>query len=103
MLAKLDIFPIEIGIILTGAIEDGFLFPASSLDIDIDQVRSDIITATSGAFNLACNVQWFAKEIRLPCFQKQVQKHYQLLLKQELLTTQRLLCSFHVLMHVHWP
>ena len=62
MLAKLDIFPIEIGIILTGAIEDGFLFPASSLDIDIDQVRSDIITATSGAFNLACNVQWFAKE-----------------------------------------
>ncbi len=60
MLAKLDINPIEIGIILTGAIEDGFFFPASSLNINLDQFRTDIITATSGAFNLACNVRWFS-------------------------------------------
>ena len=62
MLAKLDINPIEIGIILTGAIEDGFFFPASSLNIDLDQTRTDIITATSGAFNLACNVRWFSEQ-----------------------------------------
>ena len=62
MLAKLDINPIEIGIILTGAIEDGFFFPASALNIDLDQVRTDIITATSGAFNLACNVRWFSEQ-----------------------------------------
>ena len=62
MLAKLDINPIEIGIILTGAIEDGFFFPASALNIDLDQTRTDIITATSGAFNLACNVRWFTEQ-----------------------------------------
>ena len=62
MLAKLDINPIEIGIILTGAIEDGFFFPASALNIDLDQTRTDIITATSGAFNLACNVRWFSEQ-----------------------------------------
>ena len=62
MLAKLDINPIEIGIILTGAIEEGFFFPASALNIDLDQVRTDIITATSGAFNLACNVRWFSEQ-----------------------------------------
>jgi large subunit ribosomal protein L10 len=62
MLAKLDINPIEIGIILTGAIEEGFFFPASALNIDLDQVRTDIITATSGAFNLACNMRWFSEQ-----------------------------------------
>ena len=62
MLSKLDINPIEIGIILTGAIEDGFLFEADSLDLDTDGLRSDIITATSGAFNLACNIRWFSSQ-----------------------------------------
>ena len=62
MLSKLDINPIEIGIILTGAIEDGFLFEADSLDLDTDGFRSDIITATSGAFNLACNIRWFSSQ-----------------------------------------
>ena len=62
MLSKLDINPIEIGIILTGAIEDGFLFEADSLELDTDGLRSDIVTATSGAFNLACNIRWFSSQ-----------------------------------------
>ena len=62
MLAKLGINPIEIGIILTGAIEDGFLFEADSLNLDTDGFRTDIITATSGAFNLACNIRWFSSQ-----------------------------------------
>ena len=62
MLSKLDINPIEIGIILTGAIEDGFLFEVDSLDLDTDGLRSDIITATSGAFNLACNIRCFSSQ-----------------------------------------
>jgi len=62
MLSKLDINPIEIGIILTGAIEDGFLFEADSLNLDTDGFRTDIITATSGAFNLACNIRWFSSQ-----------------------------------------
>ncbi|HIE63656.1 MAG TPA: 50S ribosomal protein L10 [Candidatus Poseidoniales archaeon] len=60
MLAKLDIFPIEIGLILTGAIEDDFLFPASALNLDFKKFEADLIQATSGAFNLACNVTWFS-------------------------------------------
>ena len=60
MLAKLDIFPIEIGLILTGAIEDDFLFLASALNLDFEKFEADLIQATSGAFNLACNVTWFS-------------------------------------------
>ena len=60
MLAKLGITPIEIGLILTGAIEGGLVFPASSLNIDLDGFKSNVISATSGAFNLACNTRWFS-------------------------------------------
>ncbi|MED5159324.1 MAG: 50S ribosomal protein L10, partial [Candidatus Thermoplasmatota archaeon] len=60
MLSKLGITPIEIGLILTGAIEGGFLFPASSLRLDTDGFRNDVLTAASGAFNLACNARWFS-------------------------------------------
>ena len=60
MLAKLDIFPIEVGLILTGAIEDDFLFLASALNLDFEKFEADLIQATSGAFNLACNVTWFS-------------------------------------------
>ena len=61
MLAKLGINPIEIGLILTGAIEEGHIFDSSDLNLDIDGLRNDIISATSGAFNLACNVKWFSE------------------------------------------
>jgi len=60
MLAKLGINPIEIGIILTGAIEEGHIFQSSDLDLDTDGLRNDIVIATSGAFNLACEVRWFS-------------------------------------------
>ena len=60
MLAKLGINPIEIGLILIGAIEEGHLFQSSDLDLDTDGLRNDILSATSGAFNLACNVRWFS-------------------------------------------
>ncbi|MEC8998472.1 MAG: 50S ribosomal protein L10 [Candidatus Thermoplasmatota archaeon] len=60
MLTKLKINPIEIGLILTGVIEDGFMFPASDLDLDTDGFRKDVINATSWAFNLACNMRWFS-------------------------------------------
>ena len=60
MLSKLEINPIEIGLILTGAIEGGHIFSSSDLDLDTDGLRNDIIRATSGSHNLACNVGWFS-------------------------------------------
>ena len=60
MLAKLGVNPIEIGLILTGAIEEGHIFQSSDLDLDTDGLRNDIVVGTSGAFNLACNIRWFS-------------------------------------------
>ena len=60
MLAKLGVNPIEIGLILTGASEEGHFFQSSDLALDTDGLRNDIVSATSGSFNLACNVRWFS-------------------------------------------
>jgi len=60
MLSKLDINPIEIGLILTGVIENGFLFQSSDLDLNLDGFRDDLITAASRTYNLACNISWFS-------------------------------------------
>ena len=60
MLAKLGVNPIEIGLILTGAVEGGHIFSSSDLDLDTDGLRNDIVRATSGSFNLACNIGWFS-------------------------------------------
>ena len=65
MLSKLGINPIEIGLILMGVIDDGQVLSSSELDLDTDGFRNDIIKATSGAFNLACNIQWFS-DVTMP-------------------------------------
>ncbi len=62
MLDKLGIKPIEIGIILCGAIEGGVLMPPEDLNLDLDGFRSNIGQAVSASFNVACNVRWFTPE-----------------------------------------
>jgi len=62
MLAKLEINPIEIGLILSGVIEDGTVMAAADLDLDLDGFTANVKSATSGAFNLACNIGWFTNE-----------------------------------------
>ena len=62
MLSKLDINPIEIGIILTGAMEDGLVLMADDLDINTEDVRNDLISAVSSAFNLACQITYFTPQ-----------------------------------------
>ena len=62
MLAKLEINPIEIGLILSGVVEDGTVMAAGDLDLDLDGFTANVKSATSGAFNLACNIGWFTAQ-----------------------------------------
>ena len=62
MLAKLEINPIEIGLILSGVVEDGTVMAAGDLDLDLDGFTANVKSATSGAFNLACNIGWFTEQ-----------------------------------------
>ena len=62
MLDKLGIKPIEIGIILCGAVQDGILMPPEDLDLDLNGFRNKIAQTVSASFNVACNVRWFTPE-----------------------------------------
>ncbi len=55
MLTRLEIFPLELGLILRGTFEDGILMDASKLAIDEEKISMDFTTAARQAFNLAVN------------------------------------------------
>ncbi|WEL22955.1 50S ribosomal protein L10 [Candidatus Nanohalovita haloferacivicina] len=55
ILNQLGIEPLEIGLDLDVAYSEGELFTAEELDIDVEQYRTDVEAAASGAFNLAVN------------------------------------------------
>ena len=58
MLTRLEIYPLEIGITLHGAFEDGNVFSPDVLDINIDEFVTQVSQASSGAFNLAIKLGW---------------------------------------------
>jgi large subunit ribosomal protein L10 len=58
MLARLEIFPVEIGMTLHAVFEDGDIFKADVLDIDIDKFMGQMRLASSNAFNLAMETGW---------------------------------------------
>ena len=56
ILNQLGIEPLEIGLDLNIAFNEGELFTADELDIDTEEYRKDVESAASLAFNLAVNV-----------------------------------------------
>ncbi|WP_455364784.1 50S ribosomal protein L10 [[Eubacterium] cellulosolvens] len=65
LLTRLGIKPMEAGLTLTTAYEDGTIYPPDLLDINLDKVRSDLQQAAAQAFNLAVNAV-FPTTISLP-------------------------------------
>ena len=53
LLAKLDIKPVEAGIALDSALEDGVVYSADELVVDVEAVRSEIGAAHAGALALS--------------------------------------------------
>lgn len=70
MLARLEIFPIEISMNLYGVFEDGSIFKPEILDIDIDQFMGQIKQASNNAFNLAIKAGWVTKQTIQPLIMK---------------------------------
>lgn len=62
MLSKIGINPIVTGLRLCGTLESGTVFAPATLDLDLEQFESDLISYGAGAFNLACNITWFTTQ-----------------------------------------
>jgi len=70
MLTRLEIFPIEIGMDLYGAFEDGTVFKPDVLDIDTDVFIGDMKMASGNAFGLALEIGWVSKQTIEPLIMK---------------------------------
>jgi large subunit ribosomal protein L10 len=61
-LSKLGIKPVKVRLSMTSALENGQVFLASVLDIDIDKVRQNFASCARTAFNIAVEIAYFTKE-----------------------------------------
>jgi len=62
ILTRLDIKPMEIGLGLVAAYEDGIIYQKDILDVDEEQYNNNINLAASQAFNLAFNITYVTKD-----------------------------------------
>jgi len=62
VLSKLGIKPIELGLSLVAAYEDGIVFEEGDLKIDLDEYRANFRQSASEAFNLAVNSNYLLPE-----------------------------------------
>lgn len=70
VLAKLDIFPMTVGLDLRAAWEDGTVFDAASLTVDEEQIMAQFKLATVQALNLAVYAGYPTKQTIVPLIQK---------------------------------
>src|SRR3989339_1173315 len=86
MLKRLDIKPMEIGLNLVAAWEEGLVFNAHQLHIDEAEFQNKLITAYQEAFNLSMEVVYFTKENMEPLLQKAFRESKALSLEQDIIT-----------------
>ena len=58
MLTRLEIYPLEVGLNVQAIFEDGTLYTPEILSVDIDQIISNLKTATQHAFTLAVEIAY---------------------------------------------
>jgi len=86
LLTRLGIEPMEIGLNLTAAWENGEILTKDVLDVDEDQYRQSFEQAASWAFNLAFNAGFPTTETTKPMLQKAHADAYALALSQDVMT-----------------
>tara|TARA_B100000953_G_scaffold264020_1_gene230987 strand:+ start:453 stop:1478 length:1026 start_codon:yes stop_codon:yes gene_type:complete len=62
-LAKLEIYPITVGMQLLGAFDGKTFYLSDVLNIDMDAFRGNVQSATAQAFNLAFNTRYFTGSV----------------------------------------
>lgn len=98
MLTRLEIHPLEIGISLQGAFEDGFVFKPDVLDIDLDSYHTQFMQAAGRAFNLAVETGWVTKQTITPLVSKAHRDALSLAIEQGILTKDT---ASHILAKAH--
>jgi len=86
MLARLEIFPLDIGITMHGAYEDGLIYKSDVLDIDIDAYMGQMQKAIHSSYVLALEAAWVTKQTIIPLIVKAHRSAITLAMEQGILT-----------------
>lgn len=62
LLRKLDVKPIEVGLEVKAAYADGVVLAAEALEIDLEEIREELVRAAAQAANLAINIAFPTRE-----------------------------------------
>jgi len=62
VLSKLNIKPVEVGLLLKAAYDDGLVISEEQLHIDVEATKRNVIEARSSAFNLSVNTAYPVSE-----------------------------------------
>jgi len=82
MLTRLEIFPIEIGMNLNAAFEEGNIYLPDILDINLDEFFGKIIQASTNAFSLAIETAWLTNVTIEPLLMKAHSNAFSLAIEQ---------------------
>ncbi len=85
MLARLEIFPIEIGLGLNGVFEDGAVFKPAVLDINIEEFTGKMSLASGNAFILALELGWTNKQTIRPLIMKAYNNAFVIAIEQNII------------------
>lgn len=69
-LTKLEIYPITVGMQLLGAFDGETFYLSDVLNIDMNEFRSQVQSATAQAYNLAFNTRYFTGTVMQPLLAK---------------------------------
>ncbi|MHA1377790.1 MAG: 50S ribosomal protein L10 [Candidatus Helarchaeota archaeon] len=70
VLTKLNIFPMEIGLTLYAALDDGVILKDADLDVDFDEIIQQFQLAQTSALNLAIEISYPTKDNIIQLLQK---------------------------------
>ncbi len=56
LLARLDIKPLEVGLLLRAAVEEDVFYPREALMVDLERIRGDLVRARQQALGLALHI-----------------------------------------------
>ena len=86
MLSRIEIFPIEIGLKLNAVYENGEIYRADVLDIDMDRFMGQLRTASLTAVGLAMETGWANPQTIRPLLTKAYRSAYTLAVEKNIYT-----------------
>jgi large subunit ribosomal protein L10 len=86
MLARLEIFPVELGITMHGAYEGGLIYTADVLDVDVEAYLTQMQQAIRSSYTLALEAAWATKQTITPLIVKAYKSALALAMEQGILT-----------------